>query len=120
MREPDPQELLAAAQTRVRGVAALLARPRACNPDECITLFREAQGYLEWLRDSLPPAAPVRGLHRQASGLAGEVRQAGVLVEHAARYGRRWLERLGSAPPEYTAAGSAVPLHIRGHISFLG
>jgi hypothetical protein len=121
MREHDLQGLLAAAQSRVRGVRALLARPRVCNLDECVTLFREAQGYLEWLRDRLPQAGPAsRDLRPQASTLAGEIRQAGVLLEQAARYGRRWLERLRSISPEYTASGSAAPLQIRGHISFLG
>jgi hypothetical protein len=121
MREHDLQGLLAAAQSRVRGARALLARPRACNPDECVTLFREAQGYLEWLRDSLPQAGPAgRDLRRQATGLAGEIRQAGVLLEQAARLGRRWLAGLRSMAPEYTASGSAVPVRIRGRISFLG
>jgi hypothetical protein len=121
MPERDLQGLLAAAQLRVRGAQALLARPRACNLEECVTLFREAQGYLEWLRDSLPQAGPAnRDLRRQATTLAGEIRQAGVLLEQAARFGRRWLERLRSMAPEYTASGSAVPLHIRGRISFLG
>src|ERR1039458_5125916 len=135
MREHDLQGLLAAAQSRVRGARALLARPRACNPDECVTLFREAQGYLEWLRDSLPragrwaeglrdtppQAGPAgRDLRRQATGLAGEIRQAGVLLEQAARLGRRWLAALRPMGPQYTASGSAVPVRIRGRISFLG
>jgi hypothetical protein len=121
MREPDLRGMLVAAEARVRGARALLARPRACNPDECITLFREAQGYLEWFRDSLPPAGQANGsLRRQAVGLAGEIRQAGVLIEQAAVRGRRWLERLRPALPEYTASGSRAPHHIRGHISYLG
>ena len=121
MREHDLQGLLAAAQSRVRGARALLARPRVCNLDACVTLFREAQGYLEWLRDRLPQTGPAsRDLRAQATTLAGEIRQAGVLLEQAARYGRRWLERLASISPEYTASGSEVPLQISGHISFLG
>jgi hypothetical protein len=121
MREHELQGLLAAAQSRVRGTCALLARPRACNLDECVTLFREAQGYLEWLRDSLPQAGPAgRELRGQATNLAGEIRLAGVLLEQGALLGRRWLERLRSMAPEYTASGSAVPLDIRGRISFLG
>ena len=121
MRDPDLQELLAAAQSRVCGARRLLAHPRACNPDECITLFREAQGYLEWLRDNLPPAGPAaHEVRRRATLLAGEIRQAGILLEHAARCGRRWLERLRSAPPGYTASGSALPLYVRGRISLLG
>lgn len=119
--EPDLKGLLAAAESRVRAARDLLARPRNCNPGECITLFREAQGYLEWFRDSLPHAGPAdRDLRRQATALAGEVRQAGLLLEHAALCGRRWLERLLSAPPEYTAAGGPMAPAVRGHISLLG
>jgi hypothetical protein len=85
MRQHDLAGLLAAAQSRVRGARAMLARPRTCNLDECVTLFREAQGYVEWFRDSLPQAGPApRGLRRQATVLAGEIRQAGVLLEQAA------------------------------------
>jgi hypothetical protein len=121
MLEHDLRGLLTAAQGRVRGARALLARPRACNPDECVTLFREAQGYLEWLRDNLPQAGPAgRDLRRQAATLAGEIRQAGVLIEQAARFGRRWLERVRSSPPEYTASGNRVPPQIPGRISLLG
>jgi len=121
MRERDLQGLMAAAQSRVRSARSLLARPRACNPDECVTLFREAQGYLEWLRDSLTQAGPAgRDMRRQATTLAGEIHQAGVLLEQGALLGRRWLERLRSMAPEYTASGSAVPVQIRGRISFLG
>jgi hypothetical protein len=121
MREPDLQRLLAAAQSRVRGARALLARPRACNVDECVTLFREAQGYLEWLRDSLSQAEPAgRDLRGQATVLAGEIRQAGVLLEHAARFGRRWLEGRRPMDPEYTASGRRAPLRTRGRVSFIG
>ncbi|HXM42067.1 MAG TPA: hypothetical protein VN924_12495 [Bryobacteraceae bacterium] len=121
MRENDPQGLLAAAQSRVAGARILLSRPRACDPNECVALFREAQGYLEWLRDSFAGAAPANpDLRRRAANLALDVRQAGILAEHAARHGRRWLERFGSMPPEYTAGGGAVPLHLRGRISYLG
>lgn len=120
MPKPDPQVLLTAAQSRVRGARALLARPRDCNLDECVTLFREAQGYLEWLRDSLPPAGDSgRGLRRQATTLAGEIRLAGVLLEQAARSGRRWLERLRPPGPEYTASGQPAPQPVR-HMSLLG
>lgn len=121
MREPDLNGLLAAAQSRVSGARGLLMRPRVCNLDECVTLFREAQGYLEWLRDSLArtvPAGP--GLRPQATALAVEIRQAGILIEQGARRGRRWLAGLRAAAPEYTASGSEVPVHIRGRVSFLG
>jgi hypothetical protein len=121
MREPDLYGLLAAAQSRVRGARALLARPRACNLDECVTLFREAQGYLEWFRDTLPRAGPAgRELRRQATTLAAELLQAGVLLEQGACLGRRWLASLRAAAPEYTASGNEVPVHIRGRISLLG
>jgi len=121
MPERDLQGLLAAAESRVRGARVLLAQPRTCNLEECVTLFREAQGYLEWFRDSFPQAGQAaRGFGRQATALAAEIRQAGVLLEHAARFGRRWLERLRSMGPEYTASGSRPPLDIRGHISLLG
>jgi len=113
--------LLAAAESRVRAAHALLARPRACNLEECVTLVREAQGYLEWLRDSLPQALPVsRGLRPRAATLACEIRQAGVLLQQGALLGRRWLAGLRAAAPEYTASGSATPIHFRGRISFLG
>jgi len=121
MREPDLLGLLTAAQSRVRGARAILARPRSCNLDQCVTLFREAQGYLEWICDSLPRTEPSRrNLRREAAALAGEIGQAGLLLEQAARLGRRWLEGLRSRAPEYTASGTAVPLHIRGRISCLG
>lgn len=121
MRKPDLRDLLAAAQTRIQGARALLARPRTCNPDECITLFREAQGYMEWLRDRLAQASPVSSdLRAQAVELAAEIRQAGVLLAQAAHYGRRWLERLRSISPEYTASGDHLPQPIRGRISYLG
>lgn len=121
MREHDLQGLLVAAQSRVRGVRALLARPLACNPDECITLFREAQGYLEWLRDSLAVAGPAGPeLRCQAIAVAGEIGQAGALLQQAARFSRRWLDRLRAMSPEYTSSGATVPLRIRGQISYLG
>lgn len=121
MRERDLQGLLAAAQSRVRGAHALLARPRACNLEECVTLFREAQGYLEWLRDSLSQAGPAtRSLRPKAATLAAEIRQAGILLERGAILGRRWLAGLRAMAPEYTASGSAVPLRIRGRVSLLG
>jgi hypothetical protein len=120
MPERDLPGLLAAAATRVRGARALLARPRACCLDECVTLLREAQGYLEWLRDSLGNGGPARrDLRAQAVALAGEIRQAGILLERAARGGRHWLDRLQSSAG-YTAAGACLPLRPRGRISFLG
>jgi hypothetical protein len=121
MPEPDLQKLLAAAQSRVGGARALLARPRACNVEECAALFCEAQGYLESVRDSLAHAGPAsRYLRRQAAILDGEIRQAGVLLEQAARCGRRWLKGMRRIAPEYTASGAAVPLRISGQISLLG
>jgi len=121
VRERDLQGLLAAAQSRVRGADALLARPRTCNLEECVTLFREAQGYLEWLRDSLSQAGPAGpSLRPTAATLASEIRQAGILLEQGAMLGRRWLAGLRALAPEYTASGNAVPLRIRGRVSLLG
>ncbi len=125
MREHDLRGLLAAACARVRGARALLVRPRACRTGECITLLREAQGYLEWLRDSLPAAgqqaaaSPGRELRIQAMALATEIRQTSLLLDSAARAGRRWLERLQSGSG-YTAGGVLPPLEARGQVSFLG
>jgi len=121
MCERDLQGLLAAAQLRVGGARALLARPRACPPDECVTLLREAQGYMEWFRDSLPKAGPVSGdLRQQAAVLAGEVQQAGILLEGTARRGRRWLENLRSFSPEYTASGGRLARPMQGRLSYTG
>lgn len=121
MAESDLQKLLTSAQSCVGGARALLARPRVCNIDECAALFGEAQGYLESARDSLAQAGPGnRHLRRQAAMLNAEIREAGVLLEQAARYGRRWLKGLRRVAPEYTASGAAVPLRLSGQISFLG
>jgi len=121
MPKHDLHGLLESAELRVRGARALLARPRVCNLEACVTLFREAQGYLEWVRDSLPEAGYAGGgLRRQAIDLAGEIRQTGVLLDHAERFGRRWLERLRSMSSGYTVAGVRDPLRVRGRISLLG
>lgn len=122
MEESDLQALLSAAQSRIRGVCVLLAKPRHCHPRECVALFREAQGYLEWFRDSVRVAAapPARGLRRQATELAEEIRHAAILLERTALYGGRWLERIRATAPEYTAAGGHALQQIRGHISYLG
>jgi hypothetical protein len=120
MPDPDLTELLSAAQSRVRGVRVLLERPRACNLDECVTRLREAEGYLEWLRDSLPAAPSVaRSLRVRILALATEIRHARVLLDQAARLGRRWLERL-QWNAGYTAAGTFPPLQTHGRISLLG
>jgi hypothetical protein len=120
MPERDLTELLTAAESRVRGVRILLERPRTCNLDECVTRLREAQGYLEWLRDSLRAAPSAgRSLRIKALALATEIRHARVLLEQAARLGRRWLERLQGSTG-YTAAGTLPPLQMRGRISVLG
>ena len=119
MPAQDPQALLAAAQARVRGARTLLERPRACRFDECVTLLREAQGYLEWLRDSLAAAPAPRELRAKAVALASDIRHAGILLAQAGRYGRRWLERL-QATAGYTAGGLLAPLNGRGNLSILG
>jgi len=121
MREQDCAGLLGAARDRVAAVRAALVDPRACRVDECITLFREAQGYLEWLRDSLPRASTEgRKLRASAADMAVELRQTGILLERASRAGAHWLERLRSTPPGYTADGNPTPLGLRGSLSLLG
>jgi hypothetical protein len=116
----NPQTLLAAAQARVGSARALLAHPRTCNLDECIALLREAERYLEWVRDSMVAARPGPGnLRAQAKALAVEIRHTGTLLEQAVCCGRRWLERLQSSAG-YTCGGTCVPLQPRGRISIIG
>ena len=81
-----------------------------------MTLFREAQGYLEWLRDSLAPPARPAVFAPPGAALAGEIRQVGVLLDQAARFGRRWLEACGAISPEYTASGHPPASHRRAHL----
>ncbi|MGA2134221.1 MAG: hypothetical protein ABSH50_18155 [Bryobacteraceae bacterium] len=119
MADPNPNMLLDAAQARIRGACLLLARPRACCLDECITQWREAQGYLEWLRDSLAGRATDKQLRAQIMAAAVDIRQAGILLEQAARSGRRWLDRLQTGGG-YTADGTYRPLSGSGRISFFG
>ena len=118
MRDQNLRKLLIAAQSRVRRARAMLARPRSCRLDECLSVLCEAQGYLEWLRDSLP-GGPPGNLRAEALGLAGDIRQTSILLERAARLGRRWLARL-AASAGYTAAGQCVPLAGRGRLSIIG
>ncbi|HUO30808.1 MAG TPA: hypothetical protein VMU80_16405 [Bryobacteraceae bacterium] len=118
---PDSDlEKLCAARARIAGARGLLVRPRACGLDECVTLLREAEGYLEWLRDSLPHG---RGLdpelRAQAAALHTEIRQTGVLLAEAVRRGRRWLARLQAAAG-YDSCGALLPLAPRGRIAVLG
>ncbi len=76
MDERNLSWLLAAAQARVRATSALLALPRECHVDECVTLLREAQGYLEWLLDRMRSDQPAPAeLRAQAAELAGEMWQ---------------------------------------------
>ena len=121
MRERTPPQLLADAQSRVSSARDLLTRPCTCNMDDCLKYLREAQGYLEWLRDNLREAGPAgRELREPLIALGREIRQAGALLEQAARFGRRWLESLRATSSSYTAAGGPAPLPSRGHISILG
>jgi hypothetical protein len=121
MRELTLPELLAAAQSRVSSACELLARPRTCNIDECADCLREAQRYLEGMRDSLRDAGPAgRELRAPLIALGREIRQAGALLEQAARIGRRWLDRLRPTSSSYTAAGGPAPLRACGRISILG
>ena len=125
MADHELRGLLDAAAARVCSARALLVRPLACRTGECITLLREAQGYLEWLRDSLPATAPPltgapgHELRAQAMVLAAEILQTGLLLESAARVGQHWLARL-QAGSGYTAGGVLPPLEARGQVSFLG
>lgn len=105
----------------MRTARDLLTRPRTCNMDECAECLREAQGHLEGLRDNLRDAGPAgRELREPLVALGREIRQAGALVEQAARFGRRWLERLRATSSSYTAAGAPAPLPAGGQISILG
>src|SRR5579871_5249048 len=113
-------ELLANAQQRLCAARRMLLRPRDCNLDECVSLLREAQGYLEWLRDSLAAQRSVPpGLRKGAISLAADIQQTGALLDQAARFGRRWLERLQCAAG-YSADGLRPPLAPRGRLSILG
>jgi len=113
--------LLKEARARVHATSALLGHPRTCKVDECVTLLREAQGYLEWLRDEMrTDRRETTQLRAQASSLASEIRRAGTLLEGAARMGRRWLERMTAGYAGYTAAGGMTRPPITGHVSILG
>jgi hypothetical protein len=118
VRDQNLRQLLMASQSRVRRARSMLAHPRSCRLDECLSILCEAQGYLEWLRDSLPEA-PSANLRAEALVLANDIRQTGVLLERGARLGRRWLARL-AASAGYTAAGQCVPLAARGRLSIIG
>jgi len=121
MRDRTLPELLAAAQSRVTIARDLLTRPRTCNMDECVKYLREAQGSLEWLRDNLREAGTAsRELREPLIALSREIRQAGALLEQAARFGRRWLERLRASSSSYTAAGGPAPIQAPRRISILG
>ena len=121
MRERTLQEPLAGAQSRVREARGMLAHPRDCDLEACATLLREAQGDLEQLRDSLlAGGSGGRELRQQATLLGHEIRQAGALLDQAARFGRNWLERLRAASRGYTAAGSPAPIPPCGQISVMG
>jgi len=114
------EELLVAAALRVSWTRAVLARPRACHLDECVTWLREAQGYLEWLRDSLPGMPrDTRPLRKDAAALAAQIRHTDILLEQAARFGRHWIECLRSSAA-YKADGTFPPLAPCGRISFFG
>jgi hypothetical protein len=121
MRERTLPQLLADAQSRVSSARDLLVCPRTCNLDECLKYLREAQGCLEWLRDNQREAGPAgRELREPLIALSREIRQAGALLEQAARFGRRFLERLRATSSSYTAAGGPAALPARGHVSVLG
>jgi len=121
MREENLGELLAKARARIGGARARLADPRTCAPGECVTLLREAQGYLEWLRDRLRGGARgSRELRDEAGRMGREIREAGVLLEQAARRGHRWLELARARHCGYTRAGLPGPLPPAGRLSIWG
>jgi len=121
MREMTLPQLLAAAQSRVTSARALLARPRTCNLDECEECLREAQRYLESMREDLREAGPAaREFRGPLIALGREIRQVGALLEQAASFGRRWLERLRASHSAYTPAGCPVPVQACWRISVLG
>ncbi len=121
MQDPTVQKWLAAAQGRVRDACVLLAGPRTCDLDVCAKLLGEAQGNLEQLRDRLCGGAAIsREWRPQALALGRDIRQAGALLEQAARFGRAWLERLRAASAGYTAAGSPTAIEACGRISVRG
>jgi hypothetical protein len=112
--------LLDAAHARLSQARSLLLHPLDCHVEACTTLFREAQGYMEWLRDSLRTKPPVaHDLRQQMIALGVEIQHAGILLDQAARAGRAWLERI-QASAGYTAAGACLPLQAPEQISFFG
>jgi hypothetical protein len=120
MGERALPELLAAARTAVGRARTLLGHPRTCNLAECVELFRQAESDLERVRDSLLAGVRWdRELKVQALNLGREIQQAGALLEQAAHFGRRWLERL-RASAGYTPAGGPAPLPNFGCVSILG
>ncbi len=121
MRRNELEEMLMGAQQRVRAACTLLMRPLACDADACLALFRDAQADLERLRERLAEGG-VRGadLRGPAANLANDIRHGGVLLERAAGFGRRWLERLPGVSPEYTASGDRPSRAFRGRVSCLG
>ncbi len=120
MPASHPMEMLASAQARVREARSLMLRPRGFDLDKCITLLRDAEGYMEWLRDYLGRSGErVFGLRAALQALARDIRQAGVLLDRAARQGGRWLLKL-QAGGGYTPRGEPAPLQPRGRITVLG
>jgi hypothetical protein len=121
MRGQTAPELLAAAHSRVSTARDLLSRPRTCNLEECAQHLQEAQKFLESMRDDLGKSGSIgREFRRPLIALSHEIRQAGALLEQAARFGRRWLERLRASTSTYTAAGGPGPLPANRRISLLG
>ena len=96
-------------------------RPRTCNVDECARHLLEAQTYLEGLRDKLGETGHAnRELREPLFALSREIRQAGALLEQAARFGRRWLDRMRGANSGYTSAGVPAAEQASRQISIFG
>ncbi len=113
--------MLEAAQSCVSRARRELLNPRTCDLEACNRLFRQAQKHVEELRDTMHREGDAgRELRERGAALSGEIRQAAILIEQAARLGRHWLNRLESMNPGYTPAGCWSPVISRGHVCVTG
>ena len=118
MAEAALRARLAHARTSVKRARDLLAHPRSCRLDDCIRLLVAAQNSLESVFEEVAGGEAYSSeCLAETQQLQREVRQAGVLLEHAARFGRMWLQRLQSAAGGYTIAGSPAPVAGSAYVS---